>query len=83
MCVFLSVSILFERSRYSDLLRAGWSGDWIPVGARFSETVQTGPGAHPVPIQWVPCLVSRGKAAGRGVNHPLPSSAEVKEKVEL
>jgi hypothetical protein len=28
-------------------LRAGWSGDRIPVGTRFSAPVQTGPGAHP------------------------------------
>ena len=28
-------------------------------GARFSAPVQTGPGAHPAPVQWVPGL-SRG-----------------------
>ena len=26
---------------------AGRSGDWIPVGVKFSTPVQTGPGAHP------------------------------------
>jgi len=28
----------------------------IPVGARFYAPVQTGPGAHPPPVQWVPDL---------------------------
>jgi hypothetical protein len=36
-----------QRSRYSDWLLAGRYGDRIPVGARFSAPVQTGPGTHP------------------------------------
>jgi hypothetical protein len=35
------------------------------------------------PIQSVPALFTGGKTDGRGVNHPLPSSFEVKERVEL
>ena len=46
-------------SWYSDSLRAGRSGDLIPVGTRFSAPIQTGPGAHPV--QW---------RAGRNVEQP-------------
>jgi hypothetical protein len=34
-------------SRYNDWLQATRSGDRIPVEAKFSATVQTGPGAHP------------------------------------
>ena len=34
-------------SRYSDWLRSGRSGDRMPVEARFSDPVQTGPGVHP------------------------------------
>jgi hypothetical protein len=55
-----------------DWLRAGRSGDRIPVGARFFVHVQTGPGAHLAFCKWVPGL-SRGQR-GRGVvltTHPL------------
>jgi hypothetical protein len=54
----------------SDSLRAGQSG--IPVGARFSATVQTGTGTHPAS-----CTIGTGsfpgvKRPGRGVDHPPP-----------
>jgi hypothetical protein len=32
---------------YRDWLGVGRSGDRIPLGARFSASVETGPGAHP------------------------------------
>jgi hypothetical protein len=51
--------------------------------ARFPAPVQTGPGAYPAS-----CTKGTGsfpgvKRPGRGVDHPPPSSAEVKERVEL
>jgi hypothetical protein len=66
--------------RYSDWLRAGRSGDRIPVGARFFAHVQTGPGAHPAS-----CIMGTGsfpgvKRPGRGANHPPPPSAEVENE---
>jgi len=55
------------------------------VGARFSATVQTGPGAHPAS-----CTMGTGSFLGGGDEvagawrlSPTPSSPEVKERVEL
>ena len=53
-------------------------------GARFSAPVQTCPGAHPASCTMGTGSLSWGvKRPGRGVDHPPPSSAEVKERVEL
>ena len=70
-------------SRYSYWLRAGSSVDRIPVGTRFSAPVHTGPGAHPAS-----CTLGTGsfpgvKQPGRAADHSPPSSAKVKERVEL
>ena len=62
-----------QLSRYSDWLRAGRSRDRIPVGARFSAPVQTGPGAHPSYCTMVTESFPEVKS-GRGVTltpHPL------------
>ena len=62
-------------------LRAGRSGCRIPVGARFSVSVQTGPGTHPASYTLgTGSLVLRLR---RGVDHSPSCSAEVKERVEL
>jgi hypothetical protein len=60
------------RSRYSDSLRAGRSGDRIPVGARFSAPIQTSSEAHPAS-----CTMGTGsfpgvKAAGAWCWPPTP-----------
>jgi hypothetical protein len=64
-------------SRCSNWLRAGRSGDRIPVGARFSAPVQTDPGTHPASDTLGIGPFPGGKRPARGVDHP-PSSAEVK-----
>jgi len=53
------------------------------VAARFSAPVQTGPGAHTASYTTGTGPFPGVKRPGRGVDHPLPSRAEVKEKVEL
>jgi hypothetical protein len=52
-------------------------------GARFSAPVQTGRGAHPASSTMGTWSFSGVKRPGRGVDHPPPSSTEVKERVEL
>jgi hypothetical protein len=56
------------------------------VAGNFSlhHRVQNGSGSHPPPIQWVPGNLSLGvKRPGREADHTPPSSAKVKECVEL
>ena len=61
-----------SRCRYSDSLRAGRSGDRIPVGVRFSVSVQTGPGAHPASYTMGTKSFVGVKRPGRGVDQPPP-----------
>jgi hypothetical protein len=62
---------------------AGRSGVRISVWARFYAPVQTGRGAHPTPYTMGTRYFPGVKRPGRGVDNPPPSSAEVKERVEL
>jgi hypothetical protein len=52
------------------------------MGARFSAPVQNGPGTHPAYSTMGTGSLPGVKRLGRGVDNP-PSSAEVKERVEL
>jgi hypothetical protein len=68
-----------------DSLRAGRSGDRLPVGATFSPPVQTGPGAYPASYKWVPGLSWGGggngvKWSGRGVDHPPHLAPRLKKE---
>ena len=74
-----------QRTRYSDWLRTWRSGDGIPVGARFSAPVQTGPGAHSSS-----CTMGNGSSSGvksdrgGGAFDPSPPSSAVgHERLEL
>ena len=75
-CILDIVAILIS-------LRTGWSGDRIPVGARFSASIQTGLGTHPASYIMGTGPFPGLKRPGRGVDHPPPSSAEVEGREEL
>jgi hypothetical protein len=53
------------------------------VRVRLSAPVQTGPGAHPVSYTMGTGPFPGVMRPGRGGDHPSPSSAEVKERVEV
>jgi hypothetical protein len=78
-----SLCALRWRSWCDVSLRVGQSADRIPVEARFSAPVQTGPGAQRASCTNNGSFLSGVKRPGRVVDHPLPSRAEVKERVEV
>ena len=53
------------------------------MGARFFAAVQTCPGAYPASFTMGTGSFPGVKRPGRGADHPPPTSAEVKERVEL
>jgi hypothetical protein len=72
----VGIATLYELDCLEIESRWGW-------GARFSAPVQTCPGAHPASYTMGTGSFLGVKRPGRGVDHPLPSSAGVKERVEL
>jgi hypothetical protein len=71
-------------TRYSDWLRAGRSGDRVPVAARLSAPVQTGPGDHPASCTMGTRCFPGGKVRPRRDADPSPTSSAVgHERVEL
>ena len=59
------------------------SGDRTPVGVRFSALVQTDPVTHPASYTMRTVSFPEVKRPGRSADHTPPSSAEVKERVQL
>jgi len=53
------------------------------VGKRFSAPAQTDPGAHPASYKMGTGSFPAVKRPEHGFDHPPPSSAEIKERVEL
>jgi len=55
----------------------------MPVGASFSAPVQNGSGGPPILLYNGYHVYPGLKRPGHGVDHPPPSSAEVKVRLEL
>jgi len=73
----------YGRGRYGDSLRAGRSGDRIPVGSKIFRTCPDRPCGPPSLLYNGYRLFPGGKAAGVWRWPPTPSNAEVKERVQL
>ena len=66
------------RSRYSDWLRAGRSGDRIPVGGRdFQHLSRPTLGHTQPPVQWVQGFLGGKERPGRDADPSPPSSAVI------
>jgi hypothetical protein len=61
----------------------GRFGDRISVGPRFFLILLTGLGARPASYTVGTASFPEVKRPGHGVDQPHPSSAEVKERIEL
>ena len=83
--VFFCIFIVGRDSSVGIATRYGLDGPGIEArwGARFSVHVQTGPGAHPASYTMGTGSFLGVKRPGRGVDNPPPSSADVKESVQL
>jgi hypothetical protein len=65
-------------------IATGWKAPGSnPSGAWFSGHIQTDPGVHPALYTVVTGSIPGVNLPTRGVDHPPPTSAEVKEGVEL
>ena len=61
-------------------LRAGRSGDRIPVGGEILRTLQTGPGAHLASYTMGTGSFPAVKQPGRGVEHPPHLAPSLKKE---
>jgi len=65
---------------YIDLLWGGLSVVRLPVGARFSAPLQTGPGAYLASYTMGTGSFPRVEWSGRGVDHPPHLAPRLKKK---
>jgi hypothetical protein len=83
--IIIIIIIISRDSSVGIAIRYGLDGPGTESrwGASFSAQVQTGSEAHPASYAMGTESFPGVKRPGRDVNHPTPSSAEVKERVEL
>ena len=76
---------MYEFCRSVERIATGWAvrGSNPGGGTRFFLPVQTGPGTHSVFSTKATGSLLGVKRLGRGVDHLRPTSAQVKERVEL
>ena len=85
MCIsyaFLLIIYIWTKGRVSSVgiatrYELDSPGDGIPVGARFSAPVQTGPGTHPASYTMGNVSFLGVKRPGRGSDHPSPYLARM------
>jgi hypothetical protein len=77
-CVLIRHMALFKAGQ--QLATAGRSGDWIPVGTRFSVLVQTSLGAQPASYIMGTGSFLEVKRPGRGGNHPPHLTSKLKKE---
>ena len=83
VCMHVCMYVGWDSAVNSDSLWGRRSGVGILVFARFSAPVQTGPGAYPASYTIGTRSFPGVSRSLHGVDHPPPSSAEVKERVDL
>jgi hypothetical protein len=74
---------LLQHSWCSEFVRAGQSGDRIPMGRDFRQLPIPALGSTQPLVQWVQVSFPGVKWPGPGIDHLPPSSTEVKGRVEL
>ena len=85
-CIKFTISVLSSSAvmgRDSPSYRLDGPGIESPWRRKFSAPVQTCPGAHPPFYTTGSAYLPSLKRSGCGVDHTPPSSADVKERVEL
>jgi hypothetical protein len=78
--LFLSEKYYFRSINYDESLRIARSGNRTPVWARFSASLQTGPGAHPDSYSMGAGSLPGVKRPRRGADYPPHLAPKLKKE---